>query len=272
MYIDLDFFILYMEASTCRSIVQNNRHANGLAVIISNDYKSNKKLQTLSGTVEDGKNMKHTFEVLNLAVIHKHNLTLSATMELIQSIVSIIHYPPSYKSIVFIFSGHGNTDHCLYTNDPDTTTIHIEDVLSMFYPSQAPSLGNIPKLFFIDACRGDAVNPGVMVSRGGKSVGQMVPAEGNILVAYSTLSKRMSYEEQGKGGVWMSRLAEKLREEDASVGDILTNVNEEMMELYQDESSYPMQQPEYISRLNRCVFFLREARQVQARLSTKSNY
>ena len=33
--------------------------------------------------------------------------------------------------------------------------VHIEDVLAIFDPSKHPSLGNIARVFFIDACQGN---------------------------------------------------------------------------------------------------------------------
>ncbi len=111
---------------------------------------------------------------------------------------------------------HGSSDHLLYTNDEILSTISTKDVLEHFYAA---------KMFFIDACRGDQRNPGLTVPRGGKSVTDIIPAEGNWLLAYSTLPKHKSYEEQGKGGVWMSKLADKLRTADKSLADILTSAS-----------------------------------------------
>ncbi len=58
-------------------------------------------------------------------------------------------------------------------------------------------------------------------------------------------------------------LAEKLRTEDTSLTDILTSVNEELVDLYREDKTYPIQQPEFISRLNCNIFFLREAKRIK---------
>ncbi len=251
--------------SSIEQVIKKDSQANGLAIIISNDYKKTKQLQPLEGTVKDNENMSSTFKSLRLAVVSRHNVCLNEMLKLLHSIVNFKCYPPTYKRLVFVFSGHGNSDHLLYTNDAALNTISIKYILDQFY--DASNLVKIPKMFFIDACRGDQRNPGVRVPRGGISITDIVPAEGNWLLAYSTLPKHKSYEEQGKGGVWMSKLAIKLRIEDTSLADILVSVNESLMELYQEDRTYPLQQPEFISRLNSNIYFLREAKQIKQSFS-----
>ena len=243
--------------SAVAQLVKEHGQANGLVIVISNDYSHTEGLSTLNGTIKDNRNMRNTFQKLNFAVISEHNVTYSRMLALITSVVSFESYPPSYRRIVFVFSGHGTDNFLLYTSDSKRTTISTEYILEQF--SEAPRLARIPKLFFIDACRGDEVNPGRLVAKGGKNMSEIIPAGGSWLLAYSTLPKQKSYEETGKGGVWMSRLAERIRTDDSSINDILTTVNEEMMAFYRDNISYPLQQPEFRSRLNQCIFFLKEA-------------
>lgn len=228
-------------------VIQENQTANGLAVIISNSYDDCRTLETLSGTKTDGERMKCSFQMLNFSTYHQHNLPKGATMELLHHVVDHRRFPSSYKRIVFVFSGHGGADHKLYTGDGET--VKVSDILSAFLPERAPLNGSIPKLFFIDACRGKKANAGVMVPRSGKEIETLViPEQGNFLVAYSTLPDYLSYEERAKGGIWITVLAEKLCHRDASIHDILTEVNKELLNKYQ-KPSYAgfMQQPEFLS-------------------------
>ena len=69
------------------------------------------------------------------------------------------------------------------------------------------------RLFFIDACRGTSDDIGrVVAPRGGKPLeGARIPSTAyNILLAHSTISGYRSYEIEGKGGIWMQVLANKL--------------------------------------------------------------
>lgn len=242
------------------STVSNNPRANGLAVIISNDYAQVQQLKTLDGTLIDAHRMKSTFERLNFAVLQQRNVTQVKLMALLKQVASYERYPPSYRRLAIVFSGHGSSNHQLYTQDGKA--VDIEGMFQMFFPERAHHLGNIPKLFFIDACRGDTQAVSVMVPKGGEERKPLfVPEQGNFLVAYSTTPGRLSYEKKGSGGLWMSLLARKLESEDASVLDILTRVNTELVEMYQEPGQMGVvQQPELVSRLNEEVYLLRESR------------
>ncbi len=245
------------------STVSSRPTANGLAVIISNDYATCRGLKELNGTFVDADLMKATFKNLKFATLHWHNVTRSELIMLLERIASFRRYPPSYRRIGIVFSGHGTSDHKLYAQDGKE--VKLDDMFKKFSPETAHHLGSIPKLFFIDACRGDARGRGAMVPKGGEEKKAIiVPHEGNFLVAYSTIPGHLSYEEEGSGGVWMSLLARKLQSEDASVLDILTKVNAELVEKYQEPGwvGY-VQQPELVSRLNEEVYLLREARREQ---------
>lgn len=261
-----------MAAGLLSRTIQSHSHASGLAVIFSNDYKAAKGvhgLKELTGTVEDGKKMENCFESLNFATYYDRNVSRKGMLDVITHVAKYTRYPPSYKRIVIVFSGHGTTGQKLYTNDAGT--VNIEELLAPFDPTRAPAIGNIPKLFFIDACRGDCDNPGSVVPRGGKVLDTLkVPQKGNFLVAYSTLPEYKSYEEK-KGGIWITTLAEKLRSKSKSVCDILTEVNTELLKKYQDGvyRGY-IQQPEFVSRLNEVVNFRAEAQKARGETLSES--
>lgn len=252
-----------MAAGWCPAIIeaaiQENTTANGLAIIISNSYDRCRTLETLSGTKADGERMKQSLQALNFSTYHQHNLSKEATMQLLHFVADYHKFPPSYKKIAFVFSGHGSADHKLYTGDGET--VNVSDILSAFLPERAPRNGKTAKLFFIDACRGEQANTGVIVPRGGKEIEMLrIPKQGNFLLAYSTTPNHLSYKERAKGGIWIITLAEKLCRRNASVPDVLVEVNQELMLKYQ-KSSYAcfIQQPEFISRLNEPVNLFRDA-------------
>jgi hypothetical protein len=135
-------------------------------------------------------------------------------------------------------------------------------------------IGDIPKIFFIDACRGDETtgtvdvptkdggtthkgspsNADSAVSRKGcyKIDLQKIPTEGSCLIAYSTLPGCKSNEYNGdfKGSLWLRFLAEQLQVSAASIEDLLTDVNEELLN-YSRKNNLEIQQPEKLVRLNR---------------------
>lgn len=254
--------------------VEKHDKANGLALILCNEYKSQDKslnFATLPGAVRDGKNMEAAFHTLNYATILRCNLSMQATMDTLRDIARFKYYPASYKRIVVVFSGHGTSQQQLYANDG--VPFFMQDMVSLLSPRQAPHLGNTPKLFFIDACRGKLKDQGIYIAaKGGSNDVQdtiaipkggsicnllRVPSEGNCLVAYSTLPEHMSFESSG-GGLWMSCLADQITTVDKTITDILIDVNRELIKKF--NFGLPgIQQPEYVSQLNETINFYAEA-------------
>lgn len=120
-------------------------------------------------------------------------------------------------------------------------------------------IAHIPKLFFIDACRG---NGDVTVVDGAKqnpsSLGfrqRLAMLEGNFLIGYATVDKRKSYMYVGKkGSAWMQTLASELRESRSSVQDAAAMTRRKLVEVYRKEEKPNPQQPETVDRLNGPLF------------------
>ena len=239
-----------------------NPRVNGFALILTNDYAVNGALQTLHGPLVDGRKMRETMELLNFDTHWEHNATASVTRGLVRE-TSRCKYLPNYKRLAFIFSGHGTTKHYLYTQDGKQINFH--DIMKQFYPDQSPHIGAIPKLFFIDACRGSLRTQPVLVTKGGHDVSLKVPEQSNFLVAYSTMPDHRAHESRDQGGIWMSILAEKLKTTDASVLDVLTKVNVQLCREFHTDQVGCYQQPELVSRLNDEIHLLREAKAVEGK-------
>lgn len=233
---------------------------NGFALIMTNDYSNCEELQTLTGTKTDGEHMKTAFQSLNFETHWERNLTEKRMRDLIHSCAAR-RYLHNYRRIAVVFSGHGTKNHSIYAQDGKP--MDVEDLLRAFYPETSPNIGSLPKLFFIDACRGCEQTKTVLVSKGVRDVTLHVPEKGNFLVAYSTMPDHQSYEQAGKGGLWMELLAEKLKSEDASVLDVLTKVNHDLCAKYCSKDLALVQQPELISRLNEEVHLLSEAMELK---------
>lgn len=253
--------------SSVSEAVSRYPEAIGVAIVVSNDYQ-NSRLVPLAGSHTDSKVMSEALLQLKFAVVCRHNVRKRDLVILIRDVTNDVKYPPSYRRVIFAFSGHGTRDNFLYTQDGDMVCIN--ELLETF---KTPRLVDIPKLFFIDACRGDKTDPGVPVARGkGKTSSpkggtglklERLPSCGNFLVAYSTIADYKSFEMGVKGGIWMTALAEKLLTEDKSILDILTKVNQEFTENYQQswETCRSVQQPELVATLNEVVNLCREARE-----------
>ena len=255
--------------------VLRNPSKRGLAIIITNNYEGAAALQTLAGTRKDGSRMKRVFDELQIATLWRENVTGAELRQMLREIATLTR-PRTYESISFVFSGHGGERDILRLQDG--SKVDLQEIVNAFLPGQAPNVGNIPKLFFIDACRGsDTIQPVVVPRTGGKvqvdrpqQIGTTrdrgatdrtvsVPPEGNMLIAYSNISKNRVLE--GKdGGVWMKALAKRLAESKESIENVLTQVRQDLQHTYQDPNWQDlMQLPETISRLLTQVYLHPEA-------------
>ena len=243
------------------ALVKEEPYANGLAVISTNDYAFCPKLSyaPLQGTRVDFRSMDDAFMSLNFArfpVQNGSSLVLKTVMRVAASFQS---YPESYQRFAFVFSGHGSDNDRIVMQDGEE--INLEDLIQYFQPGTAPKIGHWPKMYFIDACRGQEELNSVLATKGGGQtrLHLKVPEKGNILIAFCTAPRCKAYERKAKGGCWLPFLARKLKELDASVMDVLTAVNEEVLACFQDQPGGKIQQPELKGSLNCHVFLLREA-------------
>ena len=236
--------------------------ARGLAVVIANETSLEAQEQ-LHGAPEDLIRMKATFTRLKFVTITMLNTSAKEIEDIVKAIARFKNYPPSYRRIAFTFSGHGNNGY-IHTQ---TGKVSLEEITTLLQPVHAPHLASIPKLFFIDACRGNFHDPGV-VSRG-SATEQLRPSCGNVLVAYSTLPQCKAFEISGDGGVWMKEVAEKLCTVRKSISDVLIEVNKELLKKYKDPCYQKyLQQPMVVLTLNEEVCLLEEAENEPSGMNT----
>ena len=254
--------------------IQDNPHARGLAVIFTNDYKHT--TSPLEGPFEDGKRLETAFKEINFDVHWKKNST-SAELRAIMDGLSKFKFEriQHYKCMVFVFSGHGQPGKISMQDDQDIDIC--DDFIDPVLPGKAPEIGDVPKIFLIDACRGrdetdTALVPTSLVTREAEAEGasknpradttrgfnvqlQHLPKKGNFLVAYSTLPGCVSLDyndDELIGSLWLKIIASKVPVACESIEDLLTLVNEEMMEKANKEG-FDFQQPEKLARLNKLV-------------------
>lgn len=149
---------------------------NGFALILTNDYIGVSGLPVLRGTKMDGSKMRDSMEFLNFET-GEHNAPSELVFKLVREAAKC-KYLSNYRRLVFIFSGHGNSQHCIYAQDG--RTINLNDIMKQYYPDQSRHNGALPKLFIIDACRGSREALHVLVEKGGCDVSLMVPERSNF--------------------------------------------------------------------------------------------
>ena len=96
---------------------------------------------------------------------------------------------------------HGNEEGILAS---DSQTVSVDDITAKFQGGMCPQLATKPKLFFLQACRGDVDDDGYVVNRGpghvypdaGDDIEEMpvkLPSEADFLIAYATTRGYVSY-------------------------------------------------------------------------------
>ena len=243
-----------------RELVRRNLSKRGLAIIITNEYLGSAR--RLVGTKKDGERMKIAFSRLDIANIWRQNVTKYQLNRLLKEVAEIGPCPATYESISFVFSGHGNKE---VIGLEDGTVEEILKVIDAFVPLKSPQIAAIPKLFFIDACRGDETIGPVTVPnrRRERSLRYelqpqpstfLIPPKGNCLVAYSTSAPYVSFDHPD-GSKWSEILADTMCKSTDHIEDVLTQVRQDY---YQNEkNSGYMQMPETRSTLLQKVYLNR---------------
>ena len=222
----------------------------GLAVVVTNEYE-NFPGDRLPGMETDGRAMKDAFKSLGFVTLWKPNISSEGMKVLVKSVVKYFqdNPPPKDYVVAFVFSGHGDEGDLLIGEDGRNVHLNNEIVQPL---AEEHEIGNIPKLFFINACRGEnELKPVVKLKR--KSAQELITAKGNYYVAYSTIPKYVAYtkEDPNSGSAWMQILAKNLQERSESVSDIVETTNDELWKMYETHPEIRnWQQPESVSRLH----------------------
>ena len=175
----------------------------GCAIVIGNSHYQ--RGGDLPGVANDVKIMDACFKRLGYTVISEMNISADNILLLCDRVLHEyysrrVSSGEPLDSVAFYFSGHGNKNIILGT-DWDSCDLH---QLSGKFKTNGDLRGK-PKLFFIDACRGDLETMGIVKDAGSLLVGE----EADCVFAFATPENYCAVESR-KGGVWTAKLAHVL--------------------------------------------------------------
>lgn len=223
----------------------------GLVLIIDNENFDNEVLPTRTGSLVDANNLDILFEQLGFKVTLRRNLAYYDMMSEVQKFAAREEHKTGDMTVVVLLS-HGR--HGLIAA-ADGRELETEWVMRQFNNEGCPALRGKPKLFLLQACRGDEADYGVLPSINfpeGKTVTdarrlepQAPEVEGetrevtweDILVAYATLPGYVANRDRYRGtwfieslcSVFMEMAAERdLRDMLDIVGQRLKNYESEV--------------------------------------------
>nr|ALQ43546.1 caspase-1 [Rhipicephalus haemaphysaloides haemaphysaloides] len=235
----------------------------GKCVIFNNRrFGRHTKLRERKGTDLDASNLQSIFHDLGFETVTYTDLSCKETKDTLE-ILGKQDYSDD-DCFVCCFLTHGESD-VLYGTDGK---FPVDDVMEPFHSNVCPSLLGKPKLFFIQACRGDRLDSGakaVLDTADSPTRIYHIHTHADVLTAYSTVPGFYSWENtpQVKGSWFIEALCLVLRER-AHFSDLLSMLTVVCRRVALDYESYkPLkrkkhrkkQVPFVSSTLTRLVYF-----------------
>ncbi|XP_053803371.1 caspase-8-like isoform X2 [Vidua macroura] len=222
-----------------------------------------KHMKDRNGTDMDAAALRNVFSKLHFRVEEYRDLTAEEIRETVNIFQSADH--EDKDCFVCCILSHGKKG-IIY--GVDGQEVPIRELTTSFTAQNCSSLAGKPKVFFIQACQGDAFHKGVAietdsgeedssVERDARLQLDCIPAEADFLLGMATLQDYVSYRSPREGTWYIQALCQHLeyscpRGED--VLTILTAVNQEVSrKTCERDSKKQMPQPSFTLR-KRLIF------------------
>lgn len=234
----------------------------GICLIIENEKFSphgfTKNLMRRTGSNVDSEALERLFCHLGFDVVLRQNLTSSAIKETMKQIAALDH--SNNDCFVCIVLTHGENGH-LYAYDG---RYPIDQIFNQFLGDRCMSLVGKPKLFFVQACQGNRLDRGVLVSVDSLDAAHYfkIPTYADFMIAYSTLPGFYSFRNTEKGSWFINALVEVLHNyhHQLDLLSMMTIVSHRISYYFSSNAQAPeltgmKQVPCITSMLTRRVFF-----------------
>ena len=243
----------------------------GEALIINNEtfLSHSKQMDDRQGSKHDVRKVQERFQALGFKVTTKENLTKSELMYELDTMAVKDH--SGYDCFVLWLMSHGDKDLVYGT---DGGVVFLDTVRDLFSNSSCPSLDGKPKVFFIQACRGDreefvvsdgpirAPQKSLPLSEGAKPANQVSHSRAHFLEAYSEVDGFYSYRNEDSGSHFVQCLVEVFRErfEHDDIDTMLIEVNRRLSQMQgrvrlEDGVKQVKLACEFINRLTKKLYF-----------------
>ncbi|XP_041041760.1 caspase-3b isoform X2 [Carcharodon carcharias] len=202
-----------------------NYEHTGMCVIFNNkNFHPKTGMDKRNGTDVDAGNLVKTFQKLGFQVVVHNDQTCNEMVEKLKNAAKRDH--SQMASFVCIFLSHGD-DGLLYGTDGAQ---EIKELTSIFKGDQCRTLVGKPKLFFIQACRGNEFDAGVetdSIAEEKSTPLKKIPIEADFLYAYSTAPGYYSWRNTGNGSWFIQSLCHVLDRygKELEIMQMLTRVN-----------------------------------------------
>ncbi|XP_011168465.1 caspase-1 [Solenopsis invicta] len=188
-----------------------NHSKRGLALIFNHEFFTVSHLKPRCGTNVDCENLIITLKNLGFEVNDYHNLTHKDVVKQLERVAEMDH--SEHDCLVVAVLSHGELG-LLYAHD---AAYKADSLWHYFTADRCQSLAGKPKLFFIQACQGDKLDPGINLKERTETDGNLVPTfriptQADFLIAYSTIPGYYSWRNTSRGSWFMQALCMELRD------------------------------------------------------------
>ena len=240
-----------------------DKNPHGICVIINNHQfyhptDPDKAHLNRGGAEVDQKNLKLTFEYLRYKVEIYENLTHDRMTDLMMSMAQRNH--ANYDSFICCILTHGEQDKVHGADSIPVSLLDMTGVMKM-----CKTLVNKPKMFFIQACRGDLEDKGHKLDEeevtqrdsGGKQPpsAHTIPQEADFFFGYATPLGNAAYRSRRHGSWYISELCKVLTRHayTSNLSNMMRKVNDNICQAFTKEGY--KQTAEFVDRLRKGVHF-----------------
>ena len=215
----------------------------GITLIVNNKIFASEAHPPRHGSEKDVDQIEALFTKLGFELRKRENLSRLQLLKELDDVACQDH--SAYDCFVLWLMSHGRSGE-VFCSDGNTLPIQtLHDMLS-----ECNTLRDKPKLFFIQACRGDGEDEGVSVAADtaispneqlnpnqvdspidvGKKPSPMAPKHADFVYAFSTVDGYVSYRDEALGSYYVRGVVEAFRERavDDHLLDILTVANKKV--------------------------------------------
>ncbi|XP_038065592.1 caspase-7-like isoform X2 [Patiria miniata] len=244
-------------------------HASrGKVLIVNNvNFAPATNMSKRAGSEKDADELADALRLLGFGTERYKDLTCSELERVFQNVSAQDH--SDCDCFMFCIMTHGSNS-VIYCTDG---VLYLEDLMQELKGDRCKTLAGKPKVFFIQACRGELLDNGVELpvddqgtdevdSGGTLSITPVIPAEADFLVAYSSPPGYFSWRNVSLGAWFIQALVKVLKDHGPSleINQLLTRVNHVVAYEYSSNSSMPdfdnkKQMPYYTSTLTKELYF-----------------
>ncbi|XP_054647218.1 caspase-3-like [Dunckerocampus dactyliophorus] len=231
----------------------------GLCLIINNkNFHRSTNMSTRNGTDVDAAIAMKTFSELGYSIKVATDQTVKQMMSLMHSASQEDH--SSSASFVCVLLSHGDEGVIFGTDGFE----QLENLTKPFKGHRCKTLVGKPKLFFIQACRGSALDDGTNLQADSieEQTSERIPVEADFLYAYSTAPGYYSWRNTQNGSWFMQALCDMLQRHkgELELMQIMTRVNHKVAMHFESSSNLPgftgkKQIPCIVSMLTKDLYF-----------------